>query len=97
MIKLLTAASTNGSGPPVTTDGGAKTLMIYATNFGAGTVTVEASPGDSTTWVGLAIAGSTAGYTGNAVRMVDFLAPGMQVRATLATSTGASNVNVVLF
>ena len=94
---LLKAVDADVNGTGITTDGGSKTVQIWATNFGGGTVTLQSSADGGVTWVTLTIAGLPATFTSNAVRKIDRLGQGMLIRATLAGSTGASNVNVKLF
>ena len=96
MSVLLNNVSVDTDGAALTTDGGNKTVSVDATSFGSGTVTIEGRR-PSGPWIVLTIAGSPATFTANAIRMIDRLGQGMEVRATLTGSTGANAVNVYLF
>lgn len=96
MQKLLNNVSADTTGSGIKADGGSKTLSVWATSFGGGTVTIQASP-DGTTWITLTLSGGdSATFTANAVRLIDRIGQGMQIRATLTGSTAPSGVNVSL-
>lgn len=97
MTFLLENVSVDTDGTGVGADGGSKTVAVWATDFGSGTVTLQGSPDGGTTWITLTISGSSATFTANAIRMIDRLGQGMQVRATLSGSSGASGVYVKVF
>ena len=97
VAKLLDAVAVDTNGTGVKADGGGKTLAVWATSFGSGTVTIQGSPDGGVTWITLTIAGNPAAFTANSIRYIDRLGQGMQIRAILAGSTGASNVNAAIF
>ena len=89
------SADTNGTG--VKCSGRAYTVAIWGTDFGSGSVTLQASPDGGTTWITLTIGGSPATFTANAVRVIDHLGAGILVRAILSGSTSPDSVNVAVF
>jgi hypothetical protein len=97
MTWLLEDISADANGTGVNADGGGKTVSIWATNFGGGTVTIQGSPDGGTTWITLTEGGVAVAFIANAVRYIDRLGIGMQIRATLVGSAGADSVNVKLF
>jgi len=97
MTYLLEDVSVDTDGTGAKADGGNKTVAIWGTDFGGGTVTLEGSPDSGTTWITLTIGGASATFTANAIRMVDRLGQGMQVRATLTGSSGASGVYAKMY
>lgn len=94
---LLENISIDTDGVGIPADGGSKTLAIWADDFGGGSVTIQGSPNGGNTWVTLTYGGNPAIFTENTVRLVNRLGQGMQIRATLTGSTGASNVNADLY
>jgi hypothetical protein len=97
MTMLLQSVSVDTNGTGIPADGGSKTLSIWADNFGGGSVTIQGSPDGGTTWITLTYGGNPAVFTSNTVRLINRLGQGMQVRATLTGSSGASNVNADLY
>jgi len=97
MTKLLDNVSVDTDGPGIDADGGSKTLSIWADNFGGGSVTIQGSPDGGNTWITLTYGGNPAIFTSNTIRLVNRLGQGMQIRATLTGSTGASNVNADIY
>ena len=49
-IKLLDGVSVDTDGSAFTADGGPKNVLVWATDFGSGTVAIEISPDNGTTW-----------------------------------------------
>lgn len=85
-------ADVNGMAVPVI--GGPMTLWVYGTDYGGGTVSIEATPDNGTTWIALTIDGSPAAFTANALRVIEGLSDGVQIRAILSGATDPDNVNV---
>lgn len=82
-------ADTDGTGQhPIS---GPMSLWIWSTDFGGGTVNIEASPDGGTTWIALTIDGSPAAFTADALRVIAGLNGG-QLRATLTGSTNPDPV-----
>lgn len=96
-IKLLDNVSADTNGAAFPCDGGNQTFSVWATSFGGGTVTLQASPDAGTTWITLTINGDPATFTANDVKMVDRLGVGMRVRATLTGSTSPVALSAALF
>lgn len=97
MTWLLTDVSVDVNGTGVDGDGSGKALAIWATDFGGGTVTIQGSPDGGTTWITLTVDGAAATFTANAIRYLERIGQGMQIRAILSGSSGADAVNVRLF
>ena len=97
MTKLLNNVSVDTVGVGPLGDGGNKVLAVWGAAFGGGSVTIEASPDGGTTWITLTYGGNPAVFTTNTIRLLDRIGQGMQIRASLSGSTGASNVNADLF
>ncbi len=98
MTFLLENISVDTDGAGVNADGSNKTLCVWATSFGGGTVNIEGSPDGGTTWIILQlINGADAQFTANTFKIIDRLGQGCLIRATLAGSSGANNVNAALF
>ena len=98
MTFLLEGVDVDTDGTGVKADGGSKTVAIFATDFGAGTVTLQGSPDGGVTWINLTVGGSAATFTANAIDFIDRLGQGMQIRATLTGADGSTdNVNVKIF
>ena len=76
-------------------DGAEPLIAVWATSFGGGTVTIQVSPDDGTTWITMKklLDGSAATYTSNTTDLLEDIAAGYLIRATLTGSTAASNVN----
>ena len=89
------SVDTDGDGKPA--DGGSKSVAIWGTDFGGGSVTLQSSPDGGSTWITLTVGGSPAVYTANAVQFIDRLGQGMEIRAILTGSSGAENVNAKIF
>ncbi len=84
-------------GTAVNTDGGNKTVLVKATNWGSGgTVAIQGSD-DDTTWITLSVNSVGVTYTANEIRMIDRLGQGMQVRAAVTAGTGIVGLTVQLF
>lgn len=97
MTFLLENVSTDTSGSKVDIGiGSKKTISIWATNFGAGTVSLQVSPDNGTNWILLKkIDGTDATFTSNDHIVVDSIGEGNGVRAVLSGSDGStSGVNV---
>jgi len=94
-IYLLNDVSVDTVGTPKSNDGSSKNIFVTASNFGGGTVTIEASIDDAI-WVPLKQPdGTDAAFTENTVFYVQGLTTGAKYRATLAGATGASGVTAV--
>jgi hypothetical protein len=96
MTMLLQNVSVDTDGAGIPADGGTKTLSIWATSFGGGSVTIQGSPDGGTTWITLTYGGNPAIFTENTFRLINRLGQGLLIRAILTGSTGASNVNADL-
>lgn len=97
MTWLLTDVSVDVNGTAIESDGAGKLLIVWATDFGGGTVTVQVSPDGGTTWIALLVIGTAVAFTANAAQFLDRVGQGMQIRAILSGSSGASAVNARLF
>lgn len=97
MTKLLDNVSVDTEGTPVVSDGSNKTLSVWATNFGGGSVTIQGSPDGGVTWITLTYGGNPTIFTSNTIRLIDRIGHGMLTRAILTGSSGAVNVNAQLF
>lgn len=93
---LLDAVDANTDGIGFDTDGANKTLVVWGGDFGGGTVTIQGSPDQGDTWITLTITGSPVAFTANAIRFLERLGQGLQVRATLTGATNPSNVSALL-
>lgn len=81
---------------PIDADGAIKTYAVWG-NFGGGTVTLQASPDNGSTWITLKKSdGSDANFTSNSIEIIDVMKNGLKIRATLSGSTGA-NINAKVF
>ncbi|KKM04824.1 hypothetical protein LCGC14_1760320 [marine sediment metagenome] len=98
MTFLLESVSVDTDGTAVNADGSNKTLCVWGTDFGGGTVSIEGSPDNGTTWILLQlINGADAQFTANTFKVIDRLGQGTLIRATLTSSSGADDVNAALF
>ena len=96
MAYLLHNVSVDTVGAGVQGDGSAKGIMIFATNFGGGSVAIEISPDEGTTWLNVPYNGSPSAFTANQPLMLLKFSQTWLIRAKLVGSSGASNVNVTL-
>lgn len=81
--------------PVVFQNNNTHTLAVQAEDFGGGTVTIEWSL-DAVTWTTLVdSAGQSAVFTANALK-VGLTFKSIYLRASLADSSGAKNLNVVV-
>jgi hypothetical protein len=92
MTRLLNNVSVDTVGTAQDGDGGSKVITVWASNFGGGSVAIEASPDGGATWITLTYGGNPAVFTTNTIRLIDRIGQGMQIRAVFSGSTGASNV-----
>jgi hypothetical protein len=101
MIKLLNDVNQNTTGTGIETDGSSKTLLVWVTavtgSFGGGSVTIEASGDNGTTWIPLTIGGNVVAFTANAVEAIDYLGQNMFIRASLSGATNPLHVNAAIF
>ncbi len=97
MTWLLTDVSVDANGTAVESDGAGKLLVVWATDFGSGTVTIQVSPDGGTTWIALLVIGTAVAFTANAAQFLDWIGQGLQIRAVLSGSSGADSVNARLF
>ena len=95
-LLLLDSVSVDTAGDATIVDGGGYTVVIEATSFGGGTVTLQGRYGKTGAWVVLTDNGVPAEYTENIVRGLKDFARSMEIRAVLSSSTGASGVTVRL-
>lgn len=85
---LLYARSTDGNGTAVVWPGGRGVFVAYGT-FGSGTVKLQWSPNDGTTWIDVDASGDTfVTFTANGSG--GFELPACQIRAVLSGATAAS-------
>ena len=96
MIILLQNISADTVGEALSGDGKSKQLLVSATDFGGGSVTLEVSL-DKTNWAPLTKGGVPAVYTANATDYARVVGMATYIRATLSGSTNPSNLNVFLF
>lgn len=94
--KLLDNVSVDVSGDPIEGLGAGMALDIWATSFGGGSVSIELSPDNGTTWITASYGGNPATFTENTAKYIVKIGLGELIRATLTGSTGASNVNAQL-
>lgn len=87
-ITLLTLRTTDGNGNAADWPGGRGAFVAYGT-FGSGTVKLQWSPDDGTTWLDVDKSGETY-VTLTANGSGGFELPASQIRAALSGSTGAS-------
>lgn len=94
---LLENQTTNITDPtPIQADGAVKAVAVWG-NFGSGTVTLQGSPDNGTTWITLKKTdGSDATFTANAIEKINVLKNGLFLRATLSGAT-SPNVNAKVF
>lgn len=97
MPYLLKNVSVDTDGEPVKGDGSKYELDIWATDFGGGTVNIEISPDNGTTWILATYGGNPASFSVNSTLHIENIAFGELVRATLTGSSGANNVNAVIY
>jgi hypothetical protein len=95
--KLLDAIDADADGAAFPASGSSKILAVWATDFGGGTVTLEASPDGGTTWITVTIAAAAITLTANGYRVIDRTTQGMVYRATLTGSTNPTDVSAYLF
>jgi len=95
--KLLDNVSVNTEGEPYKGLGAGMALDIWAEDFGGGTVNIELSPDNGTTWIMGSFGGNPSSFTENKALYIIKIGIGELIRATLTGATGASNVNVMLF
>jgi len=97
MPYLLKNVSVDTDGDPVQGDGSKYELDIWATDFGGGSVNIEISPNNGTTWILATYGGNPASFTENKTLHIEKISQGEFIRATLTGSSGADNVNAVIF
>lgn len=97
-LVLLDEVDVDTVGDAVAVDGGEHTVVVWGANFGGGTVTIELSPDDGTTWITLQDWSLTnVDFTANEARMIGALGQGLKLRAVLSGSAGASDVSAKIF
>lgn len=96
---LLNNVSANTDGAAVQSDGARKQVFVYATSFGGGSITLQARAGvTGSPWITLTLPdGAPAIFTSNVTRVIDYIAQGCEIRATLTGATSPSGVYVVTF
>ena len=95
-LLLLDSVDVDTVGEAFIVDGGIYTVVVEATSFGGGTVTLQGRYGKSGNWVTLTDNGVPAEYTESILRGLKDFARSMEIRAVLSSSTGASSVTVRL-
>ena len=93
MTKLLDKVSVDTDGDGVPGYGAGKALAIWADDYGGGTVSIEFSPDNGSTWILGTFGGNPAQFTENTAKYILKIGQGEQIRATLTGSSSASNVN----
>ncbi len=97
MITLLSSLGSNGSGTPVIVTVYPMILSVWADDFDGGTVSIEATPDDGTTWIPITRNGFALAYTSNMIDQISGLIPqGVSIRATLSGAGTPVNVNAAL-
>ena len=96
VLKLLDAVDVDTVGAGFNGDGGAKTLTVFADDYGGGTITLQISDDGGTHWVPVTYNGSDFSATADTSREIVKVSQGQLIRATLSGSTAASNVSVYL-
>ena len=97
MTKLLDNVSVDTVGDPQQGEGGSKQISVWADDFGGGSVTIEISPDNGHTWNILIYLGNPAIFTSNIDFFLFKFAQGVLLRAVLAGSSGAVNVNADIY
>lgn len=93
-ITLLSAVVANGSGSPIVWGGGEGQFTAFG-SFGGGTVTLEWSPNNGTTWLPVDRSGDTyVTFTANGSGR--FTLQPCLIRANLAGAT-SPNVNAIVY
>lgn len=95
-ILLLDSVDVDTAGEAFNVDGGFYTVVVEATSFGGGTVTLQGRYGKAGSWIVLTDNGVPAEYTESILRGLNDFARGMEIRAVLSSSTSASGVTVRL-
>lgn len=94
---LLNAVTTDTVGDAIKNAGGAKVIQISGVTASGGSVTLEGRLSDDLNWTVLTYGGNPAIFTEDKILKLDFWAPSLQLRATLAGTSGTFSVSVVLF
>ncbi len=94
-IKLLDNVSANTIGDAKKGDGGGRVLTVFGT-LGGGTVTLEVSDLDQTNWVPVTLNGTPVAVVTPIALYIRKISQGQYIRASLAGSSGASGVFVVI-
>jgi len=94
---LLNAVTTDTVGAAISNVGGAKVIQLSGVTASSGSVTIEARLADNLNWTILTYGGNPAVFTDDKILRLDFWSVNMQLRATLASSSGTFSVSVVLF
>lgn len=95
--KLLDNVSIDTDGEPYRGLGAGMAIDIWADDFGGGSVNLELSPDNGNTWIIGEYGGNPASFSTNIAKYIVKIGIGELIRATLTGSTGASNVNAMLF
>lgn len=81
-------------------DGSVPLIVAWATAFGGGTITIQCSPDNGVTWIGLSKETGTtlaaATFTANSTAVLYKFPMGFLIRALLSGASGASGVNCAL-
>lgn len=95
-VTLLNEVNDNSIGTEWLSDGGCKSLLIDAVDFGGGTVTIQVKRYNGEWVIPVLPDGTLAQFTSNTFQKFDYAGFGIYVRAILTGSSGASKVNVYL-
>ena len=94
---LLNAATADTVGNAICNSGGSKIIQMSGVTTSGGSITLEGRLSDDLNWTTLTYGGNPAVFTDDKILKLDFWAPSMQLRATLAGTTGVFSVSVALF
>jgi hypothetical protein len=98
-ITLLDSVDVDTDSAGVTPDTAVRLLTVWATDFGGGSVSLQASPDGGGTWVTLNdFQGNPLTFSSNVVNVqLPPIGQGMPIKAVLSGSTSPSNVNAVVY
>lgn len=102
MSKLLDNVNSTTQGQPVSSNGSQLTLSVWADDFDGGTVSIEVSPDNGSTFIPWSIeSGTLANFTSNTSINIGVIGIGLLIRAVFTegaqSSEVPSNVNAQIF
>jgi glutamate dehydrogenase/leucine dehydrogenase len=97
MKYLLQNVAANATGTGVSSTGAKKNLVVWGTDFGGGTVTIQGSPDGGTTWVPYTQDGTLQAFTANNFTTLGPFGQGLLIRAVLSDAVNPVAVNAGLF